>query len=73
MAVFQHLCESFVGVTPSVALFHHFYHPCVDAAPVLAGGVTWCLPSNFSHKCVNGELLSKWEEWRGAWCYVRVP
>ena len=34
MAVFQHLCESFVGVTPSVALFRHFYHPRVDAAPV---------------------------------------
>ena len=72
MAAFQHLCEGFVGVTPSVALFRHIYHLRVDAPPVPAGGVTWCLRSNFSREYVNGELLSMWEEWRGAWSYVRV-
>ena len=30
-------------------------------------------PKQFSREYLNGEILGKWEEWRGAWCYVRVP
>ena len=31
MAVFAHLCENFVGVTPNVALFRHFFTPRVES------------------------------------------
>ena len=40
MAVFAHMCENFVGVLPTVALFRHFFTPCIEA-DVLSGYITW--------------------------------
>ena len=72
MAIFAHLCEGFVGVMPSVALFRHFYIPRVDTRGVISGGITWCLRSGRSTEFPRGTFKSKWDEWRGSWCYVHV-
>jgi hypothetical protein len=40
MAVFQHLCEAFARITPSLAFFQHFYSPCIESK-VLAGWEEW--------------------------------
>ena len=42
LAIFQHLCEGFVGIRPSVALFRHFFRPQVEEGSV-AGAVKWML------------------------------
>ena len=72
MAIFAHLCEGFVGVMPSVALFRHFFTPRVDAKKPLAGGITWCLRNGRSTDYLRTAYKSKWDEWRGSWCFVHV-
>lgn len=39
LAVFQHLCEAFVGVMPSVALFRHYCYPMGEGSPILGHSV----------------------------------
>lgn len=41
LAVFQHLCEAFVGVMPSVVLFRHYYYPRVEKKAPLSLGVVF--------------------------------
>ena len=72
MAVFAHLCEGFVGVMPSVALFRHYFTPRVDAKKPISGGITWCLRNGRSADYLRTAYKSKWDEWRGSWCYVHV-
>ena len=72
MAIFAHLCEAFVGVMPSVALFRHYYAPRVSPDKVRSGGVTWSLRSGRAAEFLRGAFRTKWEEWRGNWCHVHV-
>ena len=37
LAIFQHLCEAFVGVMTSVALFRHFFTPRVETGGLIFG------------------------------------
>ena len=41
MVVFAHLCENFVGIHPSVALFRHYFTPRAEKGEPLAGGIAW--------------------------------
>ena len=70
MAVFAHLCENFVGVHPSVALFRHFFIPRVERREPLAGGIAWISRVGKKEAYLEGELRSKWEEWRAEWCWI---
>ena len=70
MAVFTHLCENFVGVHPNVALFRHFFMPRVERGEPLAGGIAWISRVGKKEAYLEGELRSKWEEWRAEWCWI---
>ena len=70
MAVFAHLCENFVGVHPNVALFRHFFMPRVERGEPLAGGIAWISRAGKKETYLEGELRSKWDEWRADWCWV---
>ena len=40
MSVFAHLCENFIGVHPSIALFRHYFTPRIQKGDALSGSVT---------------------------------
>ena len=70
MAVFAHLCENFVGVHPNVALFRHFFMPRVERGEPFSGGIAWFSRTGKKEAYLEGELRSKWEEWRAEWCWI---
>ena len=71
LAIFQFLCEFFVGVMPSVALFRHYFGLRVEGK-FMSGGVTFCLRDGLKEHFLNVDK-KRWEEWRHEWCYVRFP
>jgi hypothetical protein len=40
LAICQHVCEAFVVVMPSVALFRHFFVPRVETSCLISGPVS---------------------------------
>src|SRR3954467_9840212 len=70
MVVFAHLCKNFVGVYPNVALFRHFFTPRVEREEPLSGGISWISKPDKKDAYLEGELRSKWEEWRADWCLI---
>ena len=70
---FAYTCEAFVGVTPSVALFRHFFYPRVGKEGWLGGGVTFCFRPNVKQVYPEMVVKSKWDEWRRGWFLVGVP
>ena len=70
MSVFAHLCENFVGVHPNVALFRHYFMPRVERGEPLSGGIAWISWAGKKEAYLEGELRSKWEEWRAEWCWI---
>lgn len=72
LAIFQSLCESFVGVMPSVALFHHFFMPRLEAGNSVSGAVTFRFHSGLADHFIELEK-KRWDEWRGEWVYMRFP
>ena len=70
LAIFQHLCEGFVGIRASVALFRHYFRPRLEEGRV-AGAVSWNRRN--LHPFISLELRNKWDEWRPQWCFVRFP
>ena len=73
LAVFAHACETFVGVMPSMDLFHHFFYPCIDKDGWMGGGVTLCFRLLIKLAYPLMPTKSKWEEWRENWFLVEVP
>ena len=72
LAFFQHLCEAFVGVTPSVALFRHFFVPRVEAGDPTSGSVRFFLRLGRAEDFIP--LAQKqWDDWRREWVFVRFP
>jgi hypothetical protein len=70
LAIFQYLCEAFVGVRPSVALFRIFFEAHRDAS----GAISGCLSFHLRLGMVTRFLSMpnrEWEEWRANWCFVR--
>lgn len=41
MAIFAHLCENFVGVSPNVDLFRHYFVPRVENKAHRSGNISW--------------------------------
>ena len=70
MAVFAHLCENFVGIHPNVALFRHYFMPRVEKGEPLSGGIAWISRVGKKEDYLEGELRSKWDEWRAEWCWI---
>jgi hypothetical protein len=59
LAIFQYLCEAFMGVRPLVGLFRVFFKACLDAS----GAISF-------HLCPSMEMCfismpnREWEDWR---------
>jgi hypothetical protein len=70
LAIFQYLCEAFVGVRPSVSLFRVFFEARLDAG----GAISGCLSFHLRPSMVTRFIPMpnrEWEEWRASWCFVR--
>jgi hypothetical protein len=70
LAIFQYLCEAFVGVHPSVVLFRVFLEVHLDAS----GAILGCLSFRLCSDMVTGFISmsnKEWEEWRANWCFMR--
>ena len=70
MSVFAHLCENFVGVHPSTALFRHYFSPRIQQGDALSGSVTWIPKTATKDSYLEGSYRERWDEWRGRWCWV---
>ena len=70
LAMFQHCCEAFVGIRPSVVLFRHFFWPRVEERRV-SGSVTFTRRN--TSRFIPMDVRSKWEEFRHQWCFIRFP
>jgi hypothetical protein len=70
LAIFQYLCEAFIGVHPLVALFRIFFEVSLD----IDGAISGCLSF---HLCLSMVTIfipmpnREWEEWRANWCFMR--
>jgi hypothetical protein len=70
LAIFQYLCEAFVGVRPSVNLFRVFFDARLDARGAMSG----CLSFNLCPSMVMCFIPMPnidWEEWRANWFFMR--
>ena len=68
MALFAHLCEGFVVVHPSTALFHHYFSPRIQKGGAITGSVAWIPRAKGAYP--DGATKERWEEWRGQWCWI---
>ena len=65
LTLFAYACEAFVGVAPSVALFHNFFYPHVSKKGWMGGRVTFRFRPNIKAAGYPEIIIkSKWEEWR---------
>jgi hypothetical protein len=70
LAIFQYLCEAFIGVRPSVSLFRIFFEAHLDASGAISGCLSFHLrPSMVRHFIPMPNR--DWEEWRLNLCFVR--
>jgi hypothetical protein len=65
LAIFQHFCEAYVGVRPSVALFRVFFDACLDAGGALHPHASYGLGG------MAGELVLREVLGGGGTCDVR--
>ena len=72
LAIFQFLCEDFVGVMPSVPLFCHYFVPRIELGDAISCGVTFRLRDKLTEAYIPVDK-KKWDEWGSAWCFVRFP
>jgi hypothetical protein len=65
LAIFQHLCEAFIGVHPLVALFRVFYDAHLDDSGTISSGLIFRLRH---HMAVLYIAISQrtWGEWRAS-------
>jgi hypothetical protein len=70
MAIFAHLCENFVGVYPSTALFRHYFAPRVEKGAPLSGCIAWVTKTGMKKTYLDGELRGRWSDWRAEWCWI---
>jgi hypothetical protein len=70
LAIFQHLCETYVMVRTSVALFCIFFEARLAASGAISGCLTFRLCPSMVMRFIP--MLSRdWEEWQVNWCFVR--
>ena len=44
--------------------------PRVEKGEPLAGGIAWISRAGKKEVYLEGELRSKWDEWRAEWCWI---
>ena len=70
LAIFAHICETFVGVLSLVALFRHFFILRADGKKRgssdvgIAGCYNFQLRDGLAELYIPQVLRSKWEDWR---------
>jgi hypothetical protein len=69
LAIFQFLCEAFVGVHPSVALFRHYYNVRLESGGAMTGGFTFRLRDGREWDYID-MFQKKWDPCRTDWCWV---
>jgi hypothetical protein len=63
LAIFQYLCEAFVGVRPLVTLFRVFLEVCLDARVANSSYLSFHLRSSMVMRFIPMPNRD-WEEWR---------
>ena len=73
LSVFVHLCESFLGIPPSLSLFRYFFRlkpqPRRDDTRVL-GGCGIQFRQGLKSKFFDYDLVDSVRDWRADWFYV---
>jgi hypothetical protein len=65
VAIFVHLCEMFVGVRPSVRLFHCFFiMKAASQRPPLIGGYYFMRQTQGPSRYIAPVSPGRWERWR---------
>ena len=72
LSVFVHLCETFLGIPPSLSLFCFFFRlkpqPRRDDTSVLGGcGIQFC--QGLKIKFFDYDLVDSVRDWRSEWFY----
>ena len=72
MSIFAFFCEAFLGVKPSVALFHHFCSLRVTAARKITGCVSFRLADRDADGLIPMAVTKKVEDFRKRWVYINT-
>lgn len=72
LAIFSFLCEGFVGVMPSVALFRHYFYPRIDNKKAMSSGVVFRARDRMKSEFIVRSEKKIEKEWRSDWCWLRV-
>ena len=73
LSIFVHLCETFLGIPPSLSLFRYFFRlkpqPRRDDTHVLGGyGIQFC--QGLKSKFFDYDLVDSVRDWRADWFYA---
>jgi hypothetical protein len=69
LAIFQHFCEAYIGVHPSVALFRVFYDAHLDDSGAISGSLIFRLCPHIVTRYIAMSQRT-WDEWRTDWCFL---
>ncbi|KAE8795386.1 hypothetical protein D1007_29763 [Hordeum vulgare] len=72
LSAFVFLCEAFVGVTPSLALLHHFFSLEFFSEEQCFGCTSLKTADASVPRTLNGEVLPEVEGFRGEWVHVET-
>jgi hypothetical protein len=72
LAIYQYICEAFIGVHPSAPLFHHYYNARLESNGAMAGGFTFRLHDGQGRDYIDMSQ-KKWDPWCVDWCWVQLP
>jgi hypothetical protein len=63
LAIFEFLCEAFMGVHPLFALFRHYYNARLASSGAMAGRFTFRLRDGQGRDYIDMSQ-KKWDRWR---------
>jgi hypothetical protein len=69
LAIFQHFCEAYVGVHPSVALFRVFYDAHLDASGAIFDSLIFRLRPHMVTRYIAMSQRN-WGKWWEDWCFL---
>jgi hypothetical protein len=67
LAIFLYLCEAFIGVHPSVALFCHYYNTRLESGSAMTSGFTFRLHDRRGQDYIDMSQ-KKWDPYHVDWC-----
>ena len=70
LALLAYVCEAYVGVMPSVALFRHYFAPHIGRSRWIFGCASFALRSEAKHQFLTMVLDYGLREWRYNWYYI---